>query len=418
MNSSMLLKLFEYSIYDVIAENIKINPLQFGFTKNSSCTKAITLLKETVLSYKREGSIVHSASIDLTKAFDKINLKILVDKLNAQNVPKTIVRIISFMLNNTFVNVSYNDLIGEEFHVRNGVRQGGILSTLLFNLYIDECISRVSSLNVGCELLHRKVNIIGFADDLIMISPSLHGLQTILNCASPILTYLCLNINAGKSVYMPFIKKKNNVPCNLDIKMSDYSLKKVIEIKYLGIMIANDFSLKNDADRALTAFLRQFNSFYYKFNFASFDMIKFLFKTYCTSFYGISTWIDEKITDKKIRKISVGYHKAAKRLVNMAPWQSNHEACEKLQVNTFKHLLYKRILGHYISLISSKTGIISNYKYYFLYESFIKSVLSEVFSNVYGVLNFEDNNKQALCSRIYFIQRNEPRSDYSYTNTA
>ena len=417
MNSSMLLKLFEYSIYDAISRNIKINPLQFGFTKNSSCTKAVSLLKETLLSYKNEGSVVHSASIDLSKAFDKINFNILIDKLKAQNVPKTIVRIVSFMLNNTFVNVSYNELIGNEFLVRNGVRQGGILSTLLFNLYIDECIEKVSKLKVGCELSFRKVNIIGFADDLIMISPSLHGLQTILNCVSPIFNRLCLNINADKSVYMVFKRKRNNTSSNIGVKMNDFTLKEVDEIKYLGIMISNDLTIKNDADRALTAFLRQFNSFYHKFNFASFNMMKFLFKTYCTSFYGISTWIDEAISDNKIRKISVGYHKAVKRLANMAQWQSNHEACEKLEVNIFKHLLYKRILSHYYSLIYSKSGIISSFRYFFQYQSFTKSVLTDSFSKIYGVANFENNDVQALNSRVDFIQRNEPRSGYNYTNT-
>ena len=417
MNSSMILKLFEYSIYDAISNNIKINPLQFGFTKNSSCTKAISLLKETLLSYKHSGSIVHAASIDLSKAFDKINYKILVDKLKTQNVPLTIIRIVSFMLNNTFVNVSYNGIIGKEFLVRNGVRQGGILSTLLFNLYIDECISKVSSLKVGCELLSRKVNIIGFADDLIMLSPSITGLQTILNCASPIFKYLCLNINSKKSVNISFNTKITDLFPKVDLKISDITLKKVLEIKYLGIMISNDLTLKADAERALTAFLKQFNSFYYKFNFASVDMMKFLFKTYCTSFYGISTWIEEKFTDSRMRKISVGYHKAVKRLANMAPRQSNHEACEILELNIFKHLLYKRILSHYLAIISSKSGIICKYKYYFRQQSFLKSVLTDAFSSLYGVVNFEDNDKQALYSRIDFVQRNEPRSGYNYINT-
>ena len=96
MNSSMLLKLFEYSIFDTVRKNVKLNSRQFGFTKNSSCTKAISLLKETLLSYRNNGSIVHAASIDLSKAFDKINLKILIDKMKSHSIPKTLIRIYSF----------------------------------------------------------------------------------------------------------------------------------------------------------------------------------------------------------------------------------------------------------------------------------------------------------------------------------
>ena len=312
------------------------------------------------------------------------------------------------MCKNTFVHVNYNNVIGKEFHIRNGVRQGGILSSLLFNIYIDEVIQKVSSLEIGCELIHRKLNIFGFADDLIMICPTLTGLQTILNCAGPILNRLCLDINS-KSAHIAFSKNKISP---MSVTINDKNLKKVDEITYLGIILSYDLSLKNECNRALTSFLRQFNGFYYKFNFASDDVLRYLFRTYCTSFYGISTWIDEKITENKVRRISVGYHKAVKRTANMLPWQSNHEACQKLNVNTFQHLLYKRILSHYFMLIKSNTGIVHSFKYFFRYLSETKAVLSRTFFSIYDVSNIENNCISALYSRIDFVQRNEPRSNY------
>ena len=54
--------------------------------------KAITFLKESILSYKKNKSIVHCASIDLSKAFDKINIKILIDKLSHTKLPTAIVQ--------------------------------------------------------------------------------------------------------------------------------------------------------------------------------------------------------------------------------------------------------------------------------------------------------------------------------------
>ena len=211
MNSSVFLKLFEYSIIETISKSVKINPLQFGFTENSSCAKAITLLKETLLYYKKGGSNVHCASIDLSKAFDKINVSILISKLVQTDVPRPIINIISYMLQNTYANIRYANFIGKEFLVQNGVRQGGILSALLFNIYINDCINNVSSLNYGCRLNYQRVNIIAYADDIICIGPTASVLQKILNFMSISLKNLCLKINVIKSAYIIFKANKRTI---------------------------------------------------------------------------------------------------------------------------------------------------------------------------------------------------------------
>ena len=56
------------------------------------------------------------------------------------------VRMIRFMLQNTYVNVSFGKWQGKNWKVGNGVRQGGILSPYLFNLYINEVLEKIS----GC----------------------------------------------------------------------------------------------------------------------------------------------------------------------------------------------------------------------------------------------------------------------------
>ena len=67
------------------------------------------------------------------------------------------------------------------------------------------------------------------------------------------------------------------------------------------------------------------------------NVLYFLFKTYTSSFYGCNLWIDQVINDNKIREISIVYHKAVKKLAGLAPWDSNHEACNTVGVNIFKH---------------------------------------------------------------------------------
>ena len=60
--------------------------------------------------------------------------------------------IIKFMLDNTYIRISYDGFTGSEWKVGNGVRQGGVLSSLLFNFYIDEAINSVHDMSTGCSL--------------------------------------------------------------------------------------------------------------------------------------------------------------------------------------------------------------------------------------------------------------------------
>ena len=48
-------------------------------------------------------------------------------------------------------------------------------------------------------------------------------------------------------------------------------------------------------------------------------------------------WFDEKIKHGDLKKITIGYHKAIKRLAGMHVWDSNHAVCEKIVVNIFEH---------------------------------------------------------------------------------
>ena len=97
------------------------------------------------------------------KAFDCININILLDKLRKDCVNETIVRIIGYMTSNAFVSVKINNDFSNESKAGNGVRQGGIISPLLFNVYINDLIKIITSRNTGsklgslgeCSMLHK-----------------------------------------------------------------------------------------------------------------------------------------------------------------------------------------------------------------------------------------------------------------------
>ena len=58
------------------------------------------------------------------------------------------------------------------FIVESGVRQGGVLSPFLFKFFMDDIIRDISNLKVGCMLGITRINVLAYADDLVLIACS------------------------------------------------------------------------------------------------------------------------------------------------------------------------------------------------------------------------------------------------------
>ena len=73
---------------------------------------------------------------------------------------------------------SYNDLYSDWFDVNTGVKQGCILSTTLFALYIDDLAKELNSSAFGVQVNNRNVAALLYADDIVLLAPNAENLQT------------------------------------------------------------------------------------------------------------------------------------------------------------------------------------------------------------------------------------------------
>ena len=153
---------------------------------------------------------------------------------------------------------------------------------------------------------------------------------------------------------------------------------------------------------------------YHKFYFLPTNLLAYLFKAYCTSFYGLNLWFEETPKVRDMKKLEIAYHKAIKRVANMHVWQSNHEACEVVGTNIFKHMMSKRFINYYYTVINSKCRMIGKFKYFLMLNSQLYKSVKNRMHRMYAVSPMLNNDKSALISRIYFVERNEPRSNYVY----
>lgn len=199
-------KVFENVILALCENHFITDPLQFGFKRGIGCCEAIFTFKSVINHFTDRGSSVYVASLDVSKAFDKVNhFKLYMSLLNA-GIPLSVIKILFCWYSKLFVSIRWQNGLSEQFRVHSGVRQGSILSPSLFNLFVNIFTVNLRMSEIGCHMYNQYFGCLLYADDLIILSPSVNGLQDMLNICYETASSLDLSFNANKCHCITFGK--------------------------------------------------------------------------------------------------------------------------------------------------------------------------------------------------------------------
>ena len=209
--------------------------------------------------------------------------------------------------------VRWGSTCSDDFTVTNGVRQGGILSPYLFNVYMDELSVQLHKCMTGCCIGEKTINHLMYADDLVLISPSSRGLQGLLDVCSAFGISHDVKYNGSKSAVMcckSQLLKDVKVPT---FRIGSTPLPFTDKVKYLGHIVTKDLTDDADIQRQNRVLFSQGNVLLRKFHMCSTDVKLTLFRTHCSSMYCAHLWWNFK--KGTMRKFVVSYHNLLKRVI-------------------------------------------------------------------------------------------------------
>ena len=212
----------------------------------------------------------------------------LVNCFKAQMISNYGSRMLTYWYSNQRVHIRWGSTVSRDFHVLTGVRQGGILSPYLFRFYIRDVIHVITSMRVGCNVGGQMINLLCFADGMVLLSPSwVVGLQLLIDKLHALAIGINMSFSVSKTVCMVFnplmsskIVSKNFPAFTVDMKV----LKFVREFKYLGTVIADTLRDDCDIEREIRCLFVRCNILISRFRYCSWHAKIRLFRTYCFCF--------------------------------------------------------------------------------------------------------------------------------------
>lgn len=240
-------KIYEAILYNQLSKYLEIrnvlDPLQYGFRQGRGCNEAVAMMINTISKVLETGSSTLVISLDISKAFDSVDHRILMRKLNFLGIRGLSYDVLySFLLNRRQV-VKIDTSLSIPESVDLGVPQGSNLGPLLFNLMIND----ISEINIKSKLLK-------YADDIIMILP-LEKNNPILNANSlqsdidTIMEYYQMNLLKVNLTKSKCILVGNNTHEELDIILDGNSIIKCKELTYLGCVIDDELKFTSHVDK-------------------------------------------------------------------------------------------------------------------------------------------------------------------------
>jgi hypothetical protein len=267
---------------------------QHGFKKNRSTTSAALALQKSIAEAMDEDNYVGVASMDLTAAFDVIDVDLLLTRLELMGLPNDIIRLITAWLKDRIAYVEVGSSCSEYYIVDFGSGQGSILGPVLFNYYVAPLVI--------------EDDILTYADDNYLVASGkqkvemLADLQRQIIKAEQWMSGSGLKVNLEKTELVVFHRYDTS---RSEIRVRDKNITSKQSMKVLGVHFDSRLTWDIHVDKAILKSrgslhaLRTLRS-YFTVN----EMIKLITSNvYSKLYYASLVWLLPNLKEKLFKKL-------------------------------------------------------------------------------------------------------------------
>src|SRR4051812_2889142 len=249
--SKILLHLIKKRIAPIIERHLADS--QMGFRKGKGTrdaifqlrmiTERVTQMNTEVLNQGRKilhGRKVYLCFVDYQKAFDRVKHSKLIEVMEKAGVPVLERRLIINLYWGQPAAVKWDGEIGRDVSVERGVRQGCVISPLLFNLYSEFMINEAMETVEGIGFNGVNITNLRFADDAVLITDKRKKLQKMISRLNETCKDYGMEINVKKTKVMVLGSTDEQGKKQRAVRLGEVTLEQVTRFKYLGSWITDD----------------------------------------------------------------------------------------------------------------------------------------------------------------------------------
>jgi hypothetical protein len=332
----------------------QIHEAQAGFRKDRGVTDHIFAVRQIMRAAKRTDTTLAMAFIDITKAYDCVNRDMLFKLLAGYGIPPKIINAIKAMYDGSSVSIRNGKEISAPFQVLTGVRQGCLLSCMLFDIVMDAVTRRFLEKCVagGISVLPRgeKLRALLYADDVVLFAHSRDDIDAMLQAWDSIAMEYGLETSTDKTKVM--YVSPDATP-RAPITVRGKLIEEVDTFRYLGTILSRDGSMTKE----IAARIRAADFAYMKYRNPVFTNRELSLRTKASIFrssiggaltYGAEAWV---LTADERRQLAVKYNTLMRWVLGVEWYHeiSNVDLHALARLPSFERLFASRTLrwlGH------------------------------------------------------------------------
>lgn len=249
-------KLFEKVIHENILSDVHFKHPEFpskqqqGYQKQMGSSTVAFNIHESIYNTVETGEKAFVAFLDIHKAFDTVWHSGLFRKLKCLNISPTYLDIIVHAYKNIKGVVSINGCQSTPFSIQQGIRQGGVLSSFLYLVFINDLIEELDTSGLGVSICDVPTNNPTLVDDISLISRYPLHLQLMINIVVDYADMWKFNINSSKSSVMIISTNRRAMDTNYIWTVKSETLTVAQCSTHVGIPISNNMKCRSKVENA------------------------------------------------------------------------------------------------------------------------------------------------------------------------